>query len=85
MGAGLSAEDFGLESPQGRYQLTKYTDSQNIRITPGLYYKAKVLKQTFLNEQITSLYSVHSVEHLFSSSDAVSPLKRKHTLVWRDP
>ena len=59
MDAGLSAEEFGIGSSQGRYQLTKYTDSQNIRITPGLYYKAKVLKQTFLNEQITSLYTVH--------------------------
>ena len=39
MGAGLSAEEFGLDSQQSRYQLTKYTDSQNIRITPGLYYK----------------------------------------------
>ena len=39
MGAGLSAEDFGLESPQGQYQLTKYTGGQDMRITPGLYKK----------------------------------------------
>ena len=57
MGAGLSAEDFGLESPQGQYQLTKYTGGQDMRIMPGLY--KNVPKQTFLNEQITSLYTVH--------------------------
>ena len=39
MGASLSAKDFGLESPLGRYQLTKYTDSQNMGITPGPYHK----------------------------------------------
>ena len=33
MGAGLSAEDFGLGSPLGQYQLTKYADSQNMGIT----------------------------------------------------
>ena len=27
IGTGLSAEDFGLESPLGRYQLIKYADS----------------------------------------------------------
>ena len=46
MGSGLSAKDFGLESPQGRYQLTKYTDSQNMRITSGPYYKG--LEANFL-------------------------------------
>ena len=46
MGAGLSAEEFGLESQQSRYQLTKYTDSQNMRITPGPYYKG--LEANFL-------------------------------------
>ena len=39
MGAGWSAEEFGLESQQSRYQLTKYTDNQNMRITPGPYHK----------------------------------------------
>ncbi len=34
MGAGLSAEDLGLESPLCRYQLTKYAVSQNVRAVP---------------------------------------------------
>ena len=56
MGAGLSAEEFGLESPQGRYQLTQYTDSQNMRITPGLYYKG--LEANFLER--TDYFTVYS-------------------------
>ena len=39
MGAGLSAEEFGLESQLGRYQLTKYADSQNMGITSKPYHK----------------------------------------------
>ena len=56
MGAGLSAENFGLESPQGRHQLTKYTDSQNMRITPGLYYKGP--EANFLER--TDYFTVYS-------------------------
>ena len=56
MGAGWSAEEFGLESPQGRYQLTKYTDSQNMRITPGLYYKGP--EANFLER--TDYFTVYS-------------------------
>ena len=56
MGAGLSAEDFGLESPQGQYQLTKYTGSQNMRITPGPYYKG--LEANFLER--TDYFTVYS-------------------------
>ena len=56
MGAGLSAEEFGLESQQSRYQLTKYTDSQNMRITPGLYYKGP--EANFLER--TDYFTVYS-------------------------
>ena len=56
MDAGLSVEEFGLGSPQGRYQLTKYTDSQNIRITPGLYYKGP--EANFLER--TDYFTVYS-------------------------
>ena len=35
MGAGLSTQDFGLESPICRYQLTKYPVRQNMGAVPG--------------------------------------------------
>ena len=47
---------------------------------PSIYNFLESWKQTFLDEQITSLYAVHSVGHVFSIGDAVSPLRRKHTL-----
>ena len=57
MGAGWSAEEFGLESQQSRYQLTKYTDNQNMRITPGPYHKD--LEANFLEQ--TDYFTVYSL------------------------
>ena len=77
MGAGLSAEDLGFESP-----LCVGTNSQSMLLaeTWGLHLDPVigVCKGTFLGKLVASLYAVLSWA-VFNIGGIVSPLRRKHT------
>ena len=77
MGAGLSAEDLGFESPLCSVPTHKVDKDETWGLS--LDPVVGVCKGTFPGRLVASLYAVLSHGHVFSIGGAVSPSRRKHT------